>query len=90
MVEIELKQEDNQDKITGEVLLDSGATELVISLEFTKKDRFKKKKLKRLVYVRSINGIFNHEEPNEYIMEVELFYKEHKKRIEIDVIGEQK
>jgi len=82
MVEIELKQEDNQDKITGEVLLDSGATELVMSLEFTKKNRFKKKKLRRLVYVRNINGIFNHEGPNEHIVEVELFYKEHKKRKE--------
>jgi len=82
MVEIELKQEDNQDKITGEVLLDSGATELVMSLEFTKKNRFKKKKLRRLVYVRNVNGIFNHEGPNEHIVEVELFYKEHKKKKE--------
>ena len=54
MVKIELNQEDDQDKITGEVLLDSGATKLVMSLKFTKKNRFKKKKLKRLIYVRNI------------------------------------
>jgi len=54
MVKIELNQENDQDKITGEVLLDSGATKLVMSLEFTKKNRFKKKKLKRLIYVRNI------------------------------------
>ena len=54
MVKIELNQEDDQDKMTGEVLLDSGATKLVMSLKFTKKNRFKKKKLKRLIYVRNI------------------------------------
>jgi len=32
------------------VLLDSGAMGLVISLEFVKKNEFKKKKLERLIY----------------------------------------
>jgi len=35
----------------------------VISLEFLRKNKFKKKKLERLIYVRNIDGTFNHEEP---------------------------
>jgi len=40
--------------------------------------------------MRNINSTFNHEEPIEYTVEVELFYKEYKERMEIDIIGEQK
>ena len=69
-----------------EALLDSGMTELVISLEFARKNKFKKKKLDRPIYMRNMNGIFNHEELIEHIVEVELFYKGHKERIKIDVI----
>ena len=56
-----------------------------MSLEFVRK-----KKLKRLIYVRNVNNIFNHEGLIEYTVEVELFYKEHKERTEIDIIGGQK
>jgi len=87
MVKIGLKQEDNEDKITVEVLLDSGMTGLVISSEFVRKNKFKKK-LKRVIYVRNINGIFNHKEPIEHMTEVKLFYRGYKKRTEIDVIEE--
>jgi len=73
-----------------EVLLYSSATRLVISLEFTRKNKFKKKKLERLIYVRNIDGTFNHEEPIEHTMEVELFFKSHKERTEMDVIRGQK
>lgn len=52
-------------------------------------NRRKKKKLERLIYVRNIDGTFNHEEPIKYIVKIKLFYKEHKKRTEIDVIGGQ-
>jgi len=57
-----------------------------MSLEFVRKNKFKKK-LERLINMRNINSIFNHKEPIEYIVEVELFYKGHKERIEIDMIG---
>ena len=69
-----------------EVLLDSKATGLVISSEFAKKNKFKKKKLERPIYIRSVNGIFNHEEPIEHMVEIELFYRGYKERIEINVI----
>ena len=73
-----------------EALLDSSATVLVMSSEFTRKNKFKKKKLDRPIYMRNVDSIFNHEEPIEHTVEVELFYRGHKERMEINVIGEQK
>jgi len=61
MVKIGLKQENDKEGIVVKVLLDSGVTGLVISSEFARKNRFKKKKLERPIYVRNINSIFNHE-----------------------------
>ena len=34
-----------------------------MSLEFTKKNKFKKKRLDRLIYVRNMNGTLNYEGP---------------------------
>jgi len=48
MVKIGLERIDIQEGVTLEALLDSGATGLVMSLEFTKKQEFKLKKLKTL------------------------------------------
>ena len=73
-----------------EVLLDSGATELVMSLEFARKNQLRKKKLDRLIYVRNVDGTFNYEGLIEYTVEVELFYRRHKERTEIILIGGQK
>ena len=42
-----------------EALLDSGATGLVISSEFAKKQGFKLKKLERPMQMRNVNGSFN-------------------------------
>ena len=86
-MKIGLEQENNKEGIIVETLLDSGVTGLVISLEFVRKNRFKIKKLERLIYIRNVNSIFNHEGLIEYIVEVELFYREHKKRTELYVIG---
>ena len=73
-----------------EVLLDSGATGLVMSSEFAKKQGFKLKKLKRPMQMRNVDGSFNKEGPIENTVEVNIYYQEHKKRTEIDVIGGQK
>ena len=43
MIKIWLKQEDNEEGIVVETLLDSEVTELVMSLEFVRKNKFKKK-----------------------------------------------
>ena len=72
------------------VLLDSGATELVISLEFARKNQFRKKKLDRLIYVRNVDSTFDYDGLIEYTIEVELLYRRHKERREIILIGGQK
>jgi len=48
------------------------------------------KKIEKLIYVRNIDSFFNKEEPIEYIVEVNIYYQEHRERIEIDVISGQK
>ena len=61
-----------------------------MSLEFTRKQGFKLKKIKRPIYVRNIDGFFNKEELIEHIVEVNIYYQGYRKRTEINVIGEQK
>jgi len=90
MVKVELKQKDDEKVIIVKALLDSRVTGLVISLEFAKKNKFRKKKLDRLIYMRNVDSTFNHEGPIKHIVKVELFYRGHKEITEIDVIGEKK
>jgi len=61
-----------------------------MSSEFARKQGFKLKKLERLMNVRNVDGLLNREGPIEYIVEVNIYFKGHRKRTEIDVIGEQK
>ena len=89
-VKIGLEKVDTQEGITVEALLDSGATELVMSLEFAKKQGFKLKRLERPINVRNVNGSFNKEGLIENTVEVNIYYQRHKERTEIDVIGGQK
>ena len=42
-----------------EVLLDSGTTGLVMSLEFVRKQGFKLKKINRPIYIRNVDSSFN-------------------------------
>jgi len=90
MVKIGLERIDTQEGITVEALLDSGATGLVMSLEFARKQGFKLKRLERPINVRNVNGLLNKEEPIEHMVEVNIYYQGHKERMEIDVIGRQK
>ena len=79
-----------QEGITVEALLDSSATELVMSSEFARKQGFKLKKLERLMQMRNVDGSFNKEGPIENTVEVNIYYQGHRERTEIDVIGGQK
>ena len=90
MVKIKLERVNTQEGITVEVLLNSGATGLVMSSEFARKQEFKLKKLKRLIYIRNMNGTLNKEGPIESTVEVNIYYQGHQERMEIDVIGGQK
>ena len=87
--EISRNKKSRRRKIVVEALLNSRATGLVMSLEFARKNKFKKK-LERSIYMRNIDSISNHKELIEHTVEVELFYKGHKERTEIDIIGGQK
>jgi len=89
-VKIGLKRIDMQKEITVEALLDSGATGLVMSSEFARKQGFKLKKLDRPMYVRNVNSLLNKEGPIKHMVEVNIYYQGHRERTEIDVIGGQK
>ena len=89
-VKIGLKQEEKEEGVVTEALLDSGATRLVMSEEFARKHKFRRTKLERLVYVRNVDGTLNYAGPIMDIVEVEIFFKGHKERTLIDVIGGQK
>ena len=90
MVKIKLERVNTQEGIIVEVLLNSGATGLVMSSEFARKQEFKLKKLKRLIYIRNMNGTLNKEGPIESTVEVNIYYQGHQERMEIDVIRGQK
>ena len=79
-----------QEGVTVEALLDSGATGLVMSSEFARKQGFKLKRLKRPINIRNVNGSLNKEGPIEYTVKVNIYYQGHRERTEIDVIGGQK
>ena len=40
--------------------------------------------------MRNMDGMFNKEGLIEHIVDINIYYQEHKKRMEIDIIGEQK
>jgi len=90
VVKIGLKQEEEEEGVVTEALLDSRATGLVMSEKFARKHKFKRTKLERLVYMRNVDGTLNYVGPIVDIVEVEIFFKGHKERTSIDVIGGQK
>ena len=58
--------------------------------EFVGKNKFKKKKLDRPIYIRNMNNTFNHEGLIKHIVEIKMFYRGYKERTEINIIDEQK
>ena len=89
-VKIGLKRIDTQERVMVEALLDSGATGLVMSSEFARKQGFKLKKLERPMNVRNVDRLLNKKRPIEHMVEVNIYYQGYRKRTEIDVIGGQK
>ena len=87
IIKIGLERIDTQEGMMVETLLDSRAMWLVMSSEFARKQRFKLKKIKNLIYVRNVDRTFNKEELIENIVEVNIYYQRYKKRMEIDVIS---
>ena len=85
-VKIGLERIDMQEEVIVKTLLDSSATELVMSSEFARKQRFKLKKLDRPMYIRNMDGLLNKKGPIEHMIEVNIYYQGHRERTEIDVI----
>ena len=70
------------------MLLNSRATRLVISSEFVHRQRFKFKKIKRLIYIKNVDKTFNKERLIENTVEINIYYQGHRERTEIDLIRE--
>ena len=71
-VKIGLENIDTQEEVIVEALLNSKIIGLVISLKFVGKQRFKLKKIKRPIYMRNVDGIFNKERSIENTVEVNI------------------
>ena len=71
-------------------LLDSRTMGLVMNSEFARKQGFKLKKIEKPIYVRNMDSSFNKEGPIKHMVEVNIYYQEHRERTEIDVIRGQK
>ena len=86
-MKIGLKQEKEEEEVVPEALLDSGVTRLVMSKEFARRHKFRRTKLERLVYIGNVDGMLNYARLIVDTVEVEIFFKGHKERTLIDVIG---
>jgi len=73
-VKIGLERIDIQEGIIVETLLDSRAIGLVMSLEFTRKQGFKLKKIERPIYMQNIDSSFNKKRPIKYMVETNIYY----------------
>ena len=80
IVKIGLERIDMQEGIIVEALLDSGATGLVMSLEFVRKQGFKLRKIERPIYVRNVDRTLNKERPIEHTVEVNIYYQGYRER----------
>jgi len=89
-VKIRLKRINTQKEVTVEMLLDSGVIGLVISSKFVRKQEFKLKKIKKTNIYKKYGWFFNKERLIKYMVEVNIYYQEYRKRTEIDVIKGQK
>jgi len=81
---IGLERIDTQEGVIIETLLNSRATELVISSEFARKQGFKLKKIEKPINVRNVDSSFNKKELIKYIVEVNIYYQKYKEMMEID------
>ena len=90
MVKIGLERINMQKGIMVEALLNSGATGLVMSSEFSRKQEFKLKKLERLIHVRNVDSSLDKEGLIEHTVEVNIYYQRYRERTKINIIEGQK
>jgi len=71
--------------IIVKVLLDSSITEIFIDKKMAARHRFRLQKLERLVTVRNIDSTNNSGRAITHQIKVNIYYKNHIKRIRIDI-----
>ena len=82
---IGVKKVDIYKGITVKALLDSGVVEMFIDKKMIAKHRFKLQKLERPVTVRNIDSTNNSGEAITYQVKVNVYYKNHIKRMRMDI-----
>jgi len=76
--------------IMVKALLDSGTTGMFMDRKIAAKHGFKLQKLERPVMVRNVNGTNNSAGTISHQIEVNIYYKNHVKRMKIDVYNLEK
>jgi len=76
---------DTHEGVTVKALLDSSVTEMFMDRKIAAKHGFKLQKLKRPVTVRNVDRTNNSARAITYQVEVNIYYKNHIKRMRIDV-----
>ena len=87
---IGVKKMNMYEGVTVKVLLDSGATRMFMDRKMVAKYRFKLQKLERLVVMRNINSTNNSTGAIIYQVEVNMYYKNHVEKIQMDVCNSEK
>ena len=82
---IEVEKVDIHEGVTVKALLDSGTTEIFMDKKMAARHRFRLQKLKRPVIVRNIDGTNNSKRAITYQVKVNIYYKNHVKRMRMDV-----
>jgi len=89
-LDIEIEKVNTHKGVTVKVLLDSGAIGMFMDREMAKRHGFKMTKLERPLKVKNVNGIKNSEGNITHQVEVNVFYKNHVKRMRMDMCNLEK
>jgi len=84
-LDIGIEKIDTHEGVTVKVLLDSGAMGMFMGREMTKKHGFKMTKLERPLKVKNVNRMENSRGNIIHQVEVNIFYKNHVKRMRMDM-----
>ena len=84
-MKVGLEKVDTHERVTVDVLLDSGATGLFMNKEFVEKNGFRMEKLERPVKVMNIDGTHNKGGDIMHKVTYNVYYKGHRERAKFDV-----
>ena len=80
-----IKKIDTHEGRIVKALLDSGATDLFMNKGLAQKGRYRLIKLDRPLQIRNVDGTSNSEGVITHEVEVNMFYKGHVERVQMDV-----